>query len=140
MVRPILERGGLRAGRDFSLAFTPEREDPGNREFSTRTIPKVVGGIDARVRQLAAALYGTVIDRVVPVSSAERRRGLQDPGEHLPRVNIALVNELKVLFARMGIDVWEVIDAAATKPFGFQAVLSRARASAATAFPSIRSI
>jgi len=119
VVRPILERGGLRAGRDFHLAFSPEREDPNNAEFSTRTIPKLVGGITPRCGEIAAALYGAVIQKVIPVSHA----GVAEAAKLLENiyrsVNIALVNELKMLFDRMGLDVWEVIQAAATKPFGF---------------------
>ena len=119
VVRPILERGGLRVGRDFHLAFSPEREDPNNRDFTTRTIPKLVGGITPECGRVAAALYGTVIERVVPVSSASVAEAAKLLENIYRSVNIALVNELKVLFERMGLNVWEVIDAAATKPFGF---------------------
>ena len=119
VVRPILERGGLRVGRDFHLAFSPEREDPNNREFSTRTIPKLVGGITPECGRVAAALYGTVIERVVPVSNASVAEAAKLLENIYRSVNIALVNELKVLFARMGLNVWEVIEAAASKPFGF---------------------
>ena len=119
VVRPILERGGLRVGRDFHLAFSPEREDPNNRDFSTRTIPKLVGGVTPTCGQVAAALYGTVIERVVPVSSASVAEAAKLLENIYRSVNIALVNELKVLFERMGLNVWEVIDAAASKPFGF---------------------
>jgi UDP-N-acetyl-D-glucosamine dehydrogenase len=119
VVRPILERGGLRVGRDFHLAFSPEREDPNNRDFTTRTIPKLVGGITPECGRVAAALYGTVIERVVPVSSASVAEAAKLLENIYRSVNIALVNELKVLFERMGLNVWEIIDAAATKPFGF---------------------
>lgn len=119
VVRPILERGGLRVGRDFHLAFSPEREDPNNSEFSTRTIPKLVGGITPECGRVATALYATVIDRVVPVSSASIAEAAKLLENIYRSVNIALVNELKVLFERMGINVWEVIEAAASKPFGF---------------------
>ena len=119
VVRPILEQSGLRAGDDFHLAFSPEREDPNNERYSTKTIPKLVGGVTPRCSEVAAALYGGVIERVIPVSNA----GVAEAAKLLENiyrsVNIALVNELKVLFDRMGIDVWEVIEAAATKPFGF---------------------
>jgi UDP-N-acetyl-D-glucosamine dehydrogenase len=119
VVRPILERGGLRVGRDFHLAFSPEREDPNNGEFTTRTIPKLVGGITPECGRVAAALYSTVIERVVPVSSASVAEAAKLLENIYRSVNIALVNELKVLFERMGLNVWEIIDAAATKPFGF---------------------
>jgi UDP-N-acetyl-D-glucosamine dehydrogenase len=121
LLQPLLERSGLRAGRDFFLAFSPEREDPGNPHFPTCSIPKVVGGIDPRSRDLAVALYGSVVQRVVPVSSTEVAEGCKILENTYRAVNIALVNELKVVFDRMGIDVWEVIAAAKTKPFGFQA-------------------
>jgi UDP-N-acetyl-D-glucosamine dehydrogenase len=118
---PILEAGGLRVGHDFFLAFSPEREDPGNREHSTAGIPKVVGGIDGPSRDLAVALYARAVVRVVPVSSPEVAEACKILENTYRAVNIALVNELKVLYDRMGIDVWEVIEAAKTKPFGFQA-------------------
>jgi len=118
---PILEEGGLKAGVDFHLAFSPEREDPGNARFKTSTIPKVVGGYTGRCLEVAAALYGAAIERVVPVSST-RTAEMTKLLENIYRsVNIAMVNELKMLCHRMGIDVFEAIDAAATKPFGFQA-------------------
>jgi UDP-N-acetyl-D-glucosamine dehydrogenase len=119
VVRPILERGGLRVGTDIHLAFSPEREDPNNTQFTTRTIPKLVGGVTPACGRVAAALYGTVIDRVVPVSSASVAEAAKLLENIYRSVNIALVNELKVLFERMGLNVWEIIDAAATKPFGF---------------------
>jgi UDP-N-acetyl-D-glucosamine dehydrogenase len=121
VVLPILEADGLRAGSDFFLAFSPEREDPGNPTYSAPTIPKVVGGLDPSSLELAEALYGRVVVRVVPVSTPEVAEACKILENTYRAVNIALVNELKVLFDRMGIDVWEVIEAAKTKPFGFQA-------------------
>src|SRR5262249_44087489 len=118
---PILEASGLKAGRDFFVAYSPEREDPGNPAFCTRTIPKVVGGLDAVSRDLAVALYEPVVESVVPVSGVEVAEACKILENTYRAVNIALVNELKVVFERMGIDVWEVIAAAKTKPFGFQA-------------------
>lgn len=116
---PRFEAAGLRCGDDFFLAFSPEREDPGNEKFNTRTIPKVVGGIDAPSLEAAKALYAEVIDKVVPVGSAEVAEAAKLLENIFRAVNIALVNELKVVFDRMGINVWEVIEAAKTKPFGF---------------------
>ena len=121
VVRPILEARGLATGRDVFLAYSPEREDPGNVDFSAPKIPKVVGGLDPASSRLAAALYEKVIARVVPVSSAEVAEACKILENTYRAVNIALVNELKILYDRMGIDVWEVIEAAKTKPFGFQA-------------------
>lgn len=121
IVLPILEAGGLRAGVDFFLAYSPEREDPGNPSFSAPTIPKVVGGLEPRSLELAAALYGRVVVQVVPVSSPEVAEACKILENTYRAVNIALVNELKVLYDRMGINVWEVIEAARSKPFGFQA-------------------
>ena len=121
VVRPILEAGGLVAGLDFFLAFSPEREDPGNPDFSASKIPKVVGGLDPASLELACALYARAVARVVPVSSPEVAEASKILENTYRAVNIALVNELKMLYDRMGIDVWEVIEAAKTKPFGFQA-------------------
>lgn len=116
---PALERSGLQAGRDFFLAFSPEREDPGNRSFHTGNIPKLVGGYTPECLECAKALYSHAVSRVVPVSSTKVAE-LAKLLENIYRsVNIALVNELKVLSQRMGIDIWEVIEAASTKPFGF---------------------
>jgi UDP-N-acetyl-D-glucosamine dehydrogenase len=110
---------GLEVGKDYFLVFSPEREDPGNAKFSTRTIPKIVGGTTPACLELGRTLYSQVIDRVVPVSSTQAAE-LVKLLENIYRcVNIALVNELKMLTDRMGIDIWEVIDAASTKPFGF---------------------
>jgi UDP-N-acetyl-D-glucosamine dehydrogenase len=121
LLQPILEESGLRAGHDFFLAFSPEREDPGNKQFSTRTIPKVVGGINAVCRDLAVALYEPIVEGVVPVSSTGVAEACKILENTYRSVNIALVNELKAVFDAMGIDIWEVIAAAKTKPFGFQA-------------------
>jgi UDP-N-acetyl-D-glucosamine dehydrogenase len=121
VVQPILEAGGLKAGRDFFLAFSPEREDPGNAGHSAPAIPKVVGGLEEQSQRLAVALYSQVVVRVVPVSSPEVAEACKILENTYRAINIALVNELKVLYDKMGIDVWEVIDAAKTKPFGFQA-------------------
>jgi UDP-N-acetyl-D-glucosamine dehydrogenase len=117
---PILESGsGLRAGVDFHLAFSPERVDPGRTDHTTRTVPKIVGGIDAASTEAAAALYGGAIDTIHRVSSPEAAELTKLLENIFRSVNIALVNELARLCERMGIDVWEVIDAASTKPFGF---------------------
>ncbi|MGF1610886.1 MAG: nucleotide sugar dehydrogenase [Kiloniellales bacterium] len=118
-VRPILEQGGLQSGRDFFLAYSPEREDPGNPQFATASIPKVVGGDGAAAQELAATLYGQVVVKVVPVSSAATAEAVKLTENIFRAVNIALVNELKLVYEAMGIDVWEVIEAAKTKPFGF---------------------
>jgi UDP-N-acetyl-D-glucosamine dehydrogenase len=121
IMRPILETSGLRCGEDFLLAFSPEREDPGNPDYSAGKIPKVVGGYDEQSLKCAAALYGAAVSSVVPVSSCEVAEASKVLENTYRAVNIALVNELKKIFERMGIDVWEVINAAKTKPFGFQA-------------------
>jgi UDP-N-acetyl-D-glucosamine dehydrogenase len=121
VVKPILEATGLVADRDFFLAFSPEREDPGNPQFSAATIPKVVGGLDPASLELAVALYRKVVVRVVPVSSPEVAEACKILENTFRAVNIALVNELKIIYSKMGIDVWEVIEAAKSKPFGFQA-------------------
>jgi UDP-N-acetyl-D-glucosamine dehydrogenase len=121
VLKPELEARGMVAGRDFFLAYSPEREDPGNPKFSAGTIPKVVGGFDETSGKLAQALYGAVVPEVVPVTSCEVAEACKILENTYRAVNIALVNELKLVFERMGIDVWEVIDAARTKPFGFQA-------------------
>jgi UDP-N-acetyl-D-glucosamine dehydrogenase len=118
-VLPRLLKSGLKWPDDFFLAFSPEREDPGNERFSTRSIPKVVGGVDAQSTEVAAALYGAALERVVPVSSSRVAESCKLLENVFRSINIALVNELKMTFERMGIDVWEVIEAAKTKPFGF---------------------
>ena len=119
LVQPILEAGGLKAGVDFWLAFSPEREDPGNPVYTTSKIPKVVGGLTPEALKLAVALYGQVVERTVPVSSTRTAEAVKLTENIFRSVNIALVNELKMIFDRMGIDVWEVIEAAKTKPFGY---------------------
>lgn len=119
VLKPILEAGGLRSGKDFWLGFSPEREDPGNKRFDTTSIPKVVAGDGEQASDLMKALYGAVVDTVVPVSSPSVAEAVKITENVFRAVNIALVNELKVIYDAMGIDVWEVIDAASTKPFGF---------------------
>lgn len=119
--RPILEESGLKSGRDFYLAFSAEREDPGNHQYSTRSIPKVVGGDGPQALELALALYGGIFERVVAVSSLATAEAVKITENVFRAVNIALVNELKTIYLRMGIDIFEVIDAAKTKPFGFMA-------------------
>ncbi len=116
---PVLERSGLRAGRDFHLAFSPERVDPGRLDWTTRTTPKVVGGLTPECTRRAMDLYATACDTLVPVASPEIAELTKLLENIFRSVNIALVNELAMLCDRMGINVWEVIDAAATKPFGF---------------------
>ena len=119
VIRPILESGGLRAGEDFFLAFSPEREDPGNHSFETRTIPKVVGADDARSRDLIDLFYSQIVTQTVPVSSLATAEAVKLAENSFRTVNIALVNEMKVALEAMGVDVWEVVRAAATKPFGY---------------------
>ncbi len=119
VMQPILERGGLKSGVDFFLAYSPEREDPGNTQFSTTKIPKVVGGDGPDALRLAAALYDQFVAGTIPVSSPETAEAVKLTENIFRAVNIALVNELKMVYAAMGIDVWEVIKAASTKPFGF---------------------
>src|SRR5215470_12473593 len=121
IVLPRLLARGLRVGEDFFLAFSPEREDPGNPDYGTSTIPKVIGGVTPACLELACALYGQAVERVVPVGSTKVAEATKILENVYRAVNIALVNELKIAFDRMGIDVWDVIDAAKTKPFGFQA-------------------
>jgi UDP-N-acetyl-D-glucosamine dehydrogenase len=119
IIKPILERGGLASGRDFYLAFSPEREDPGNDSYGTATIPKIVGGEGPEASEIANALYSALVVRTVPVSSTATAEAVKLTENIFRSVNIALVNELKLIYDAMGIDVWEVIDAAKTKPFGF---------------------
>jgi UDP-N-acetyl-D-glucosamine dehydrogenase len=120
ILQPLLEEGsGLKAGADFSLAYSPERVDPGNARFTTKTTPKVVGGVDAASAEAAASLYSKVIEHVHTVSTPEAAELTKLLENIFRSVNIALVNELAQLCDRMDIDVWEVVDAAATKPFGF---------------------
>lgn len=121
VVLPILAESGLEIGREVFLAYSPEREDPGNPDHSAQRIPKVVGGINSESLELALTLYNHAVARTVPVSSCEVAEACKILENTYRSVNIAMVNELKVLFDRMGIDIWEVIEAAKTKPFGFQA-------------------
>ncbi len=118
---PILEKSGLKVGEDFFLAYSPEREDPGRKDHNTKTIPKLVGGLDPATGELAAELYRHAVTEVVLVDSAEIAESAKLLENIYRSVNIALVNELKLILDPMGIDVWKVIEAAATKPFGFQA-------------------
>jgi UDP-N-acetyl-D-glucosamine dehydrogenase len=121
VVQPLLEATGLEAGVDFFLAFSPERVDPGNPTFQTHNVPKVVGGLTPTCSQLAAALYGSAIETIVPVSSTRVAEMVKLLENTFRAVNIGLVNELALMCDRMNIDVWEVVDAAKTKPFGFMA-------------------
>lgn len=115
----VLEESGLKKDEDFYLAYSPEREDPGNETFSTSTIPKIVGADTPQAREMVAAVYKGVISQVVPVASSRTAEAIKLTENIFRSVNIALVNELKVIYDAMDIDVWEVIDGAATKPFGF---------------------
>jgi UDP-N-acetyl-D-glucosamine dehydrogenase len=119
VVLPILEKSGLRVGKDFFLAYSPERVDPGNRTYTTRNIPKVIGGITPRCMELSALLYGQFIQEIVPVSSAEAAEMVKLFENSFRSVNIALANEMALTCRKLGINVWEVIEAAKTKPFGF---------------------
>jgi UDP-N-acetyl-D-glucosamine dehydrogenase len=119
VLKPLLEAGGLVAEKDLFLAYSPEREDPGNPDFKTQAIPKVVGGDGPLALGLATALYGAFVSRVVPVASTDTAEAVKLTENIFRAVNIALVNELKTVFRPMGIDIWEVIEAAGTKPFGY---------------------
>ncbi len=119
--QPILDQSGLKLGEDYWLAYSPEREDPGNHNFSTSTTPKLVGGLDQFSGELAAAVYRRCISKVILVSHARIAEAAKLTENIYRAVNIGLVNELKVVFEALGIDVWEVLEAAATKPFGYQA-------------------
>ncbi|HTN75706.1 MAG TPA: nucleotide sugar dehydrogenase, partial [Pirellulaceae bacterium] len=121
VVLPILAASGLKVGSDFYLAYSPEREDPGNPQFTASSIPKVVGGIEENSLELADALYAGAVVQTVRVANCEIAEACKILENTYRSVNIAMVNELKILFDRMGLDVWEVIAAAKTKPFGFQA-------------------
>jgi UDP-N-acetyl-D-glucosamine dehydrogenase len=121
VVQPLLEATGLKAGVDFFLAFSPERVDPGNPTFQTHNVPKVVGGLTPECLKLAGALYGTAIETIVPVSSTRVAEMVKLLENTFRAVNIGLVNELALMCDKMNIDVWEVVDAAKTKPFGFMA-------------------
>ncbi len=119
VAQPALEAGGLKVGRDFFLAFSPERVDPGNKTYTTKNIPKVVGGIDEKSTELAAALYGKIVGNVVKVGNTRVAEMVKLLENTFRAVNIGLVNEIALMCHRLDIDVWEVIDAAGTKPFGF---------------------
>ena len=119
VVKPMLEAAGLKAGADFFLAFSPERVDPGNPTFNTHNVPKVVGGLGAESTELASMLYGAAIETIVPVSSPQAAEMVKLLENTFRMVNIGLVNEIALMCDRLGIDVWEVVKAAATKPFGF---------------------
>jgi len=119
VMKPILEKSGLKCSKDFYLAFSPEREDPNNPDYSTKTIPKVVGANDSYSLDCSTALYDAVIVQTVPVSSSQAAEATKLLENIFRSVNIALVNEMKIILDRMGIDVWEVIEAASTKPFGY---------------------
>jgi UDP-N-acetyl-D-glucosamine dehydrogenase len=119
LILPLLEKTGMKVGHDFFLAFSPERVDPGNAKFNTRNIPKVVGGVTARCTEMAVQLYRQRLEQVIPVSSPQVAEMVKLLENTFRSVNIGLVNELALMCARLKIDVWEVIRAAATKPFGF---------------------
>ena len=121
IVKPILEKSKLKAGEDFFLAYSPEREDPGNKEFSVSAIPKVMGGLTDDCLQLTSDLYKNIVSETVEVSSLETAEATKLMENIFRAVNIAMVNELKLVLSRMGVNIWEVIDAAKTKPFGFMA-------------------
>ena len=120
VILPIFERGGMKAGEDFFLAFSPERVDPGNKRFTTKSICKIVGGVTPECTKRAVALYSRAIDKVLPTSNARVAETAKLLENTYRSVNIALVNEMALMCHRLGIDVWEVIEAAATKPFGYQ--------------------
>ena len=119
VVVPILEETGLIAGSDFGIAYSPERVDPGNKQYPIDKVPTIVGGISVECTNVAAALYGSIMDRVIPVRDARTAEAVKMIENIFRNVNIALVNEMALIFERMGINTWEVIDAAATKPYGF---------------------
>ncbi len=119
LILPLLEEGGLRVGESFFLAFSPERVDPGNPQFNTRNTPKIIGGVTPACTEVAEALYSKAIERILPVSSTRAAEMVKLLENTFRSVNIGLVNEVALMCERLGVDVWEVIDAAATKPFGF---------------------
>jgi UDP-N-acetyl-D-glucosamine dehydrogenase len=119
LIQPLLEEGGLRAGESFFLAFSPERVDPGNARFNTRNTPKIIGGLTPACAEVAGALYQHAVETVIPVSSPRAAEMVKLLENTFRSVNIGLVNEVALMCARLGVDVWEVIDAAASKPFGF---------------------
>lgn len=120
LILPILERRDLKVGKDFFLVFSPERADPGNEKYTSKAIPKIIGGISPECLKVGIALYSKIVERVVPVSSTKVAEATKLLENIYRAVNIAMVNELKMVFERMGIDIWEVIEAAKTKPFGFK--------------------
>lgn len=119
LMKNMLEKTGFKEGKDFYLAFSPEREDPGRKDYTTTTTPKVVGGVSKTSGELATLFYSLFIDKVVPVKNARTAEATKLTENIFRAVNIALVNELKIIYDRMGIDIWDVLDAASTKPFGF---------------------
>ena len=119
MVRPILESSGLKSGIDFFVGFSPEREDPGNNAFRIASIPKVAAGDDEIATELTCSFYGAFVRQVIPVSNTRTAEAVKLTENIFRATNIALVNELKMIYSAMGIDIWEVIDAAKTKPFGY---------------------
>ena len=125
IIKPKLEEGGLKAGKDFFLAFSPERIDPGNKLYNTKNIPKVIGGITRKCTEMASLLYSQIMDTVIPVSSTKVAEMVKILENTFRSVNIALVNETAQMCERLGIDVWEVIEVAGTKPFGLYGFLSR---------------
>src|SRR4029077_1510929 len=122
-VRPMLEAKGLKAGKDFYLAFSPERIDPGNKQFRLANTPKVVGGITPTCSRLASAVYATIVSRVISVSSTESAEMVKLLENTFRAVNIGLVNEMALICDKLKLNVWEIIDAAATKPYGFMPFL-----------------
>jgi UDP-N-acetyl-D-glucosamine dehydrogenase len=121
VVLPILEKSGLRAGKDFFLAFSPERIDPGNKKYNTRNIPKIVGGVSAVCTELAAEFYSQFIDKIIPVSGPDTAEMVKLLENTFRSVNIAMANEIAMICHKLDINVWEVIEAAKSKPFGFMA-------------------
>ena len=119
IVKPILESSGFAAGKDFFIGYSPEREDPGNASYGTASIPKVVAGLGEEASELVNRFYASIVERTIPTSSADVAEAVKITENIFRAVNIALVNELKIVFSAMGIDIWEVIEAAATKPFGY---------------------
>ena len=119
VLKPILEKNGLKSGKDLFLAYSPEREDPGNPKFGTASIPKIVGGDGDNARELACAIYNQIVVNTVPVSSMEVAEAVKLTENIFRAVNIAMINELKIIYDKMGIDIWEVIEAAKSKPFGY---------------------
>ncbi len=119
LVLPLLEKGGLKAGQDFYLAFSPERVDPGNKEHQTRNTPKIVGGVTPACTEMASALYSQAIEKIVPVKSATAAEMVKLLENTFRAINIGAINEMALICHQLGVDVWEIIEAAKTKPFGF---------------------